>query len=302
MLCDGHGICEAYSRLYMALLDKCGISTCLVTNDAINHSWVEFRIGDDWYMADPTWSDPTPDVSGKAYHKYLIKSSYDDHGSASVTLNACKDDSFDALFWHSVNKPFAFIGGKTYCIDEFDVYEFSLNSNNKKLVYHIDEKWPTDKNNTYYTDCFSGFGSYGDKLLINNSKSLLELNIADGTVKPIYTLSGSKRIYGLYTNGGTAYLSVGINASSKNIEIVALDLADLFDNGQPVDDEISFGDLDGDGEIGAIDYVMVKRSVLGTFTLGEAQNACADVNHDGNVDAIDYVMIKRHVLGTYKIA
>ena len=61
------------------------------------------------------------------------------------------------------------------------------------------------------------------------------------------------------------------------------------------------GDVNGDGVFDAIDYVMAKRSVLGTFTLNELQIARADVNRDGNVDAIDYAMIKRHVLGTYTI-
>ena len=302
MLYDGHGICEAYARLYMALLDKCGISACLVINEEIDHSWVEFRIGDDWYMADPTWNDPVPDVSGKAYHEYFIKSSFDDHGTSYSTLSYCNDDSFDALFWHSVDKPFAFIGGRIYCIYGRDVCEFSLSGNTKKTVYHIGDTWPTANNNSYYTDCLSGLGSYGDRLLINNAKSLLELSVSDGTVKPVYTLSGNKKIYGFYINGDTAYLNIGIDASSKNIEIFAIDLAELFDAGQPIDNETVLGDLDGDGEIGAVDYVMVKRSVLGTFMLGAAQNVCADVNRDGNVDAIDYVMIKRHVLGTYKLA
>ena len=65
--------------------------------------------------------------------------------------------------------------------------------------------------------------------------------------------------------------------------------------------ELTLGDIDGDGEIGAVDYVMVKRSVLGTYTLSASQIQSADVNKDGSIDAIDYAMIKRHVLGTYTI-
>ena len=61
------------------------------------------------------------------------------------------------------------------------------------------------------------------------------------------------------------------------------------------------GDIDGNGKIDAVDYVMVKRSVLNTFKLDEYQKSAADVNCDGTVDAVDYVMIKRHVLGTYTI-
>ena len=66
-------------------------------------------------------------------------------------------------------------------------------------------------------------------------------------------------------------------------------------------DELTLGDVDGDDKIGAVDYAMVKRSVLGTYKLSNSQIKTADVNNDGSIDAIDYAMIKRHVLGTYTI-
>ena len=65
--------------------------------------------------------------------------------------------------------------------------------------------------------------------------------------------------------------------------------------------ELTLGDVDGDDKIGAVDYAMVKRSVLGTYKLSNSQIKTADVNNDGSIDAIDYAMIKRHVLGTYTI-
>ncbi len=65
------------------------------------------------------------------------------------------------------------------------------------------------------------------------------------------------------------------------------------------DDEIA--DIDEDGDIDAADYVLVKRSVLKTYTLSEKQTKVADVDKDNDVDATDYVLVKRIVLGTYKI-
>ena len=61
------------------------------------------------------------------------------------------------------------------------------------------------------------------------------------------------------------------------------------------------GDLNGDGKVNAIDYLLVKAAVLGMVRLGEEQKAAADVNGDGSVDAIDYSMIKRAVLGTFTL-
>ena len=62
------------------------------------------------------------------------------------------------------------------------------------------------------------------------------------------------------------------------------------------------GDLNGDGLIDTLDYMMLKRAVLGTFTLNDEQKAAADVNRDHDIDALDYMMVKRHVMGTFKIA
>ena len=59
------------------------------------------------------------------------------------------------------------------------------------------------------------------------------------------------------------------------------------------------GDVDGDGEVNARDYIITKRIVLGTYTATAEQAEAADVNKDGEVNSKDYIMIKRVVLGTY---
>ncbi len=61
------------------------------------------------------------------------------------------------------------------------------------------------------------------------------------------------------------------------------------------------GDVNGNGKIDANDYALIKRAVLKTYTLTEAQKLPADVNKNGKIDAADYGMVKRHVLKTYDI-
>ncbi len=60
------------------------------------------------------------------------------------------------------------------------------------------------------------------------------------------------------------------------------------------------GDVNGDGRINIADYALVKRSVLKTYALNEAQKAAADVTGDGRINIADYTRIKRYVLGTLK--
>ena len=61
------------------------------------------------------------------------------------------------------------------------------------------------------------------------------------------------------------------------------------------------GDVTGDGKVNAQDYLLIKRHVLGTYSLGE-RGVYADVDRNGKVNAADYMMVKRHVLGTFTIA
>lgn len=61
------------------------------------------------------------------------------------------------------------------------------------------------------------------------------------------------------------------------------------------------GDITLDGCIDAQDYVLLKRYVLGTYSMDSAQRLCADLNKDGSIDEQDFLLLKRVVLGTYTL-
>ena len=63
-----------------------------------------------------------------------------------------------------------------------------------------------------------------------------------------------------------------------------------------------YGDVNGDGNINAVDYVQVKNNILGSYKLSGVYKAAADVDRDGKITAVDYVQIKNSILGTYKIS
>lgn len=63
----------------------------------------------------------------------------------------------------------------------------------------------------------------------------------------------------------------------------------------------ALGDITLDGRIDATDYALLKRSVLGTYSLNSAQRLCADLNKDGTIDAKDYLLLKRIILGSYQL-
>lgn len=74
-----------------------------------------------------------------------------------------------------------------------------------------------------------------------------------------------------------------------------------YDENYKAPTELMLGDVNGDGEIDKYDYILVKRSVLGTIELDEDQLVAADVNKKDGVEKYDYILVKRYVLGTYKI-
>ena len=64
---------------------------------------------------------------------------------------------------------------------------------------------------------------------------------------------------------------------------------------------VVMGDIDGDGALSSMDYVLVKRGVLGTYNLNPAQMRAADVLVGEELRAINYIKVKRAYFGTYDI-
>lgn len=65
--------------------------------------------------------------------------------------------------------------------------------------------------------------------------------------------------------------------------------------------DVILGDVNGKDGIEKYDYILVKRAVMGTVELSEAQQKAADVNGKDGVEKYDYILIKRHVMGTIEI-
>lgn len=61
------------------------------------------------------------------------------------------------------------------------------------------------------------------------------------------------------------------------------------------------GDVNGDGKITSMDYVLVKNHILNIKKLIGNSGKAADVNGDGSITSMDYVLIKNHILGISSI-
>jgi len=59
------------------------------------------------------------------------------------------------------------------------------------------------------------------------------------------------------------------------------------------------GDADGNGKVESKDYLMLKRHILGTFTIPADLASNMDIDGNGKVEPKDYMMLKRVILGTF---
>ena len=97
---------------------------------------------------------------------------------------------------------------------------------------------------------------------------------------------------------------IGGNITVKNASGQVMGLNDKLATGCTINDTYSvavLGDVNGDGEIKATDYMTIKNYIMGTKNLSDVQKDAADVNQDGNIKATDYMTIKNYIMGTSKI-
>lgn len=64
---------------------------------------------------------------------------------------------------------------------------------------------------------------------------------------------------------------------------------------------VIYGDVNGDGKISSVDYVLIKNHIMKTNLLSEEQLVFADVNKDKKASSVDYVLIKNHIMNISKI-
>lgn len=62
------------------------------------------------------------------------------------------------------------------------------------------------------------------------------------------------------------------------------------------------GDVNGDGQIKATDYMKIKNYIMGSTSLSDSEKTAADTNNDNLVKATDYMKIKNHIMGTSLIS
>lgn len=72
---------------------------------------------------------------------------------------------------------------------------------------------------------------------------------------------------------------------------------DKFGDDHKAYDERLYGDVNLDWEVNEVDYMLVKRAVLGTFSISKDNFRQIDIDQNDEIDVTDYLLIKRSILG-----
>ena len=56
------------------------------------------------------------------------------------------------------------------------------------------------------------------------------------------------------------------------------------------------GDVNADGRISALDYIIIKNYIMEKRTLTDAEKVRADISGDGRISALDYMKIKNLIM------
>lgn len=78
----------------------------------------------------------------------------------------------------------------------------------------------------------------------------------------------------------------------------------IYDNAKQLKatyEVVIYGDADGDGTVYTLDYIRIKKSILGTLQLSGSYKMAADASKNGQVDTLDYIQVKKQILGQYTI-
>ena len=104
-------------------------------------------------------------------------------------------------------------------------------------------------------------------------------------------------------DGVTVKVYSGNTAVANSATLATGMTVKIFDGNEEVNsyDIVVKGDVNGDGKITGMDYMLAKRHVLGVSTLNGAYKKAAAVNGGTAPTSNDYITLKRVVLGTYTL-
>ncbi len=217
LLTEGTGVCQAYTLVYDALLNACGIESSYVVSREMNHAWNVVTIDGRQYNVDVTYDDPTPDQLGKASHSHFLcsdsKLAQTHRYTSTEGFGQCSRSDYDSnTVWEHTDTPFVPIGEYFYYIKSGMLYQWDgIKSEYIDTIYAT---WFTDRGDmSYWKGNYSALSAYKGKLLYSKPDCIMSYDPADGSFAVFHRHTGSPDIYGFQIKDDTLLLQL---SSSPN--------------------------------------------------------------------------------------
>lgn len=136
----------------------------------------------------------------------------------------------------------------------------------------------------------------------NNTQIQAPTNLDNYITSAGYKISGNY-IYGISANTSIdtiknkiSGVNISISNNKNNLVGTGTSITLSKDGTSYSKTFVVTGDVDGDGEIAATDYVAIKNHIMEVKSLSTAATKGADMNSNAQVDAGDYVAIKNYIM------
>lgn len=312
---EGVGVCQAYTMGYSYLAKLAGVDDIHVVSNEY-HSWNMVKLDGEWYHVDVTYDDPVNDIQGRVIHKYFLISDktlqQNDTGAnhatwtPSYSATSTKYEGADN-YWSKTDSKVTFDNGKIYYVDMSSktqmgyctgvITELSADGSKKELA-KVEDFWSAAQG--YYVGNYTRLFKSGDYLYYNTPKTVVRVNVNDGTTETIYTLPDdikeTNSIYGLQKGDGK--ISVGY-AKTPNDVMTITDFEYSFDKTPSVDPEptpeYSFGDVNHDKLVNIKDVTAIQSYLAGSTD--EFDISLADIDKNELITIEDCTALQRVIAG-----
>jgi len=314
MLTQHAGVCQAYTLLFEAVVQKLGIECHNAVSDNQNHTWNVVKIDGEYYHVDLTWDDTM--YVDMVSHEYFLLSSdtliakaeaYDGEGNLlprsdwripGKTGIECTSNKYESgnYVWSGVKTPILAADNALYTLkvervygDPYSVATIERISDDLKTTQTVVTLpecawWANDEQTSYWPGYYSGFYSVGDTFYGNTTDSIWYCKIKDGITEFGYAVTYEDEFEGdIYNSAidGKGHIKLYVGPDPNNVT-------------NAYADHLPF--LTSTDHNAAQAILNMRKHILGSCH-DLYNSALFDVNGDLQVNVRDLVHIKRCIAG-----
>lgn len=228
------GVCQAYSLMYMYVMQKAGIPCTTAPSDEMGHIWNMVRLDGAWYHADLTYDDPdvnsAGDVIGYCSYKYFLKS---DSYMLSDGLHYgwesdCAADStlYDDSFLSSYRSQVIYADGSWYAAAGTAIKKIDINSGEGSVIFSPDISSAPYEWRMYASLNIAPYGQY---IIYNTHDAIYALKPGEAKAKSLYMLNDANvNINGLAISGSVVIFQTAENRYTPSAPVFRTDISDIL--------------------------------------------------------------------------